>query len=112
MSSAYQILFTIHNVSFTHWYPIVISHSCNPRTQSVLAGLPDLKSLGLNVATTLLILLPFALYFDRASERATIYVGFVVVTFILVLLIPPVGWWRPHPYSDFPSNRGRATRGN
>lgn len=78
----------------------------------MLAGMPDLKSLGLNIATTLLLLLPFALYFDRASDRSSIYVAVVVVTFILAVLIPPVGWWRPHPYSDFPSNRGRASRGN
>lgn len=71
-----------------------------------------MKSLGLNIATTLLFLLPFAMYFDYGSERVTTYVVVVVAVFILVLLIPPMGWWRPHPYSDFSTNRGRATRGN
>ncbi|KAI2491036.1 hypothetical protein MHU86_23542 [Fragilaria crotonensis] len=65
------------------------SKVANPKKDTYGTGMPDLKSLGLNIATTLLLLLPFALYFDRASDRSSIYVAVVVVTFILAVLIPP-----------------------
>ena len=62
----------------------------------------DLKSLALNLASTLLILLPFAMYFYSEYNQASI--GAVVGSLLLSLLVPPVGWRRPHPYSDDPSN--------
>lgn len=72
----------------------------------ILAGLPDFKSIVLNLASFFLFILPFGAYFD--TERLPIYGGAVVGMFAIALLAPPIGWWRPHPYSDFPHNRGTA----
>lgn len=53
-----------------------------------------------------LFLLPFGAYFD--ADRLSIYTGIVFITFIVALMVPPVGWMRPHPYSDFEGNRGSS----
>jgi hypothetical protein len=65
----------------------------------------DVKSLGLNFATTLLFLLPFALYFDDGGGRGKLYAGLVVAFLALAVILPPFGWMRPHPYSDLPGNK-------
>jgi len=57
----------------------------------------------MNIATILLFLLPFALYFGD-QEKLVLYVGLVVASLLLSLIMPPIGWMRPHPYSDVPGN--------
>ena len=62
----------------------------------------DIKSLAINLATTLLFLLPFALYYSPENKSKS---GIAVVgSFLLAYVLPPVGWRRPHPYSDDPRN--------
>ena len=63
----------------------------------------DIKSLALNLATSLLFFLPFALYFGE-EEKYQLYCAVVVGGLVLSLLVPPVGWMRPHPYTDMPGN--------
>ena len=61
----------------------------------------------INLATALLFFLPFALYHDikeQQSENVTLYCGVVVGGLLLSLIVPPVGWMRPHPYTDMPGN--------
>lgn len=62
----------------------------------------DMKSLVLNLFSTLLFLLPFLAYFH--SEQLQTGVIVVAASLVLALLVPPIGWRRPHPYSDDPSN--------
>jgi hypothetical protein len=62
----------------------------------------DVKSLALNLASILFFLLPFALYLYPELWQQE--VGGVALVMILALLVPPMGWMRPHPYSDMPSN--------
>lgn len=62
-----------------------------------------MKSLAINLASLLLFLLPFAAYFDQ--EHWQVYCGVVVASMLLALVVPPMGWMRPHPYSDIPSNK-------
>ena len=67
----------------------------------------DIKSLVINLATALLFFLPFALYYDvkeQQSENVTLYCGIVVGGLLLSLIVPPVGWMRPHPYTDIVGN--------
>ncbi|KAL7433938.1 hypothetical protein ACHAXM_003856 [Skeletonema potamos] len=67
----------------------------------------DIKSLMINLATSLLFFLPFALYYDiqnQQSEHVTLYIGIVVGGLLLSLLVPPMGWMRPHPYTDVMGN--------
>jgi len=67
----------------------------------------DPKSLALNLATLLLFLLPFALYHDYAkndSQNVQMYMMVVVGSLVFSLVVPPVGWMRPHPYTDMPGN--------
>mmetsp|Transcript_18777 Transcript_18777/g.33978 ORF Transcript_18777/g.33978 Transcript_18777/m.33978 type:complete len:84 (+) Transcript_18777:179-430(+) len=71
----------------------------------------DIKSLVINLATILLFLLPFALYFGEA-EKAKVYVGVVVAGFLVCLVVPPIGWMRPHPYTDLPGNEPLLFRKN
>mmetsp|Transcript_37736 Transcript_37736/g.69709 ORF Transcript_37736/g.69709 Transcript_37736/m.69709 type:complete len:81 (+) Transcript_37736:174-416(+) len=63
----------------------------------------DLKSLALNLATILFFFLPIVCYLDRPN--AWNYVGISGAAIVLSILVPPVGWLRPHPYSDFPNNK-------
>lgn len=81
--------------SFMHSFIVTIS--------IYTAEFPDVKSIFLNIASTVLILLPFAAYLDQ--ERIVMWVGIVAGVFAITLLIPPLGWYRPHPYSDMESNR-------
>jgi len=71
----------------------------------------DIKSLVINFATTLLFLLPFALYFGE-EEKGKLYIGVVVGFFLLALITPPFGWMRPHPYTDMPGNEPLQFRKN
>ncbi|KAG7367511.1 hypothetical protein IV203_030182 [Nitzschia inconspicua] len=63
----------------------------------------DLKSLVLNIASCALFLLPLTMFFYPQFMK--LEVGAVVLFMILALLVPPMGWMRPHPYSDMPGNR-------
>jgi hypothetical protein len=65
------------------------------------AGL-DIKSLVLNLASTLLFVLPFIVY--SYSEHTETAVAVVAGSMMVSLLVPPIGWRRPHPYSDDPKN--------
>eukprot|EP00980_Cylindrotheca_fusiformis_P007579 scaffold1580_cov116-Cylindrotheca_fusiformis.AAC.14 len=62
----------------------------------------DVKSLALNLASVLLILVPFVAYFF--SEILQTWAAVVAASFVVAVLLPPFGWRRPHPYSDDPSN--------
>lgn len=69
----------------------------------VLAAGHDIKSLGINVASLCLFFLPIACYLFRdLCKEFCIVTG---VSFVVAYLLPPVGWKRPHPYSDEPNNR-------
>lgn len=71
----------------------------------------DIKSLAINLATTILFFLPFALYFGD-SEQAKLYVAVLVGSMFLALIAPPFGWMRPHPYTDIPGNEPLQFRKN
>mmetsp|Transcript_12673 Transcript_12673/g.28087 ORF Transcript_12673/g.28087 Transcript_12673/m.28087 type:complete len:80 (-) Transcript_12673:280-519(-) len=62
----------------------------------------DPKSIAINLATIFLFLLPFLAYFDR--DNSMNYVKGVGGAFLVALLVPPIGWMRPHPYTDTPGN--------
>lgn len=63
----------------------------------------DIKSLLLNLASLILFLLPFAIYLDRENTKNfCMAVGGV---WLLTALVPPIGLYRPHPYTDWPSNK-------
>lgn len=66
------------------------------------AGL-DLKSLAINFASCILFVLPLAMYLYPEYMKEEI--GAVAGAMFLSLLVPPMGWKRPHPYSDMPDNR-------
>ncbi|GFH51131.1 hypothetical protein CTEN210_07607 [Chaetoceros tenuissimus] len=63
----------------------------------------DIKSLLLNLATTLLFILPVVIYFDQ--ENAKQYMMIVAGALVVAFLTPPFGPYRPHPYSDWPGNK-------
>jgi hypothetical protein len=67
----------------------------------------DVKSVTINMASTLLLVLPFACYARR--EQCWLYIGVVAISFLIAFLLPPVGWKRPHPYSDMPENRPKLS---
>jgi hypothetical protein len=67
----------------------------------MISGL-DPKSIVINIATTFLFLLPFLSYFDRGNSMN--YVKGVAASFAVAFIVPPVGWMRPHPYTDKPGN--------
>lgn len=62
----------------------------------------DMKSLALNFFSTVLFILPFVAYFYTERLQEAIIV--VAASLVIALLVPPIGWRRPHPYSDDPNN--------
>jgi len=60
-----------------------------------------LKSYALNLASMMVFAWPFVAYFSYETPYAPI----LAVVTVAVLLTPPAGWKRPHPYSDQPNNR-------
>jgi len=60
----------------------------------------DIKSLLINVAMTVFFILPFGAYYYREYTNEQIY--FVLLTFFLAYVAPPLGCLRPHPYTDHP----------
>lgn len=73
-----------------------------PQTNPLTAGL-DLKSLAINFASIVLFILPVAMYLYPEYMKEEI--GGVAAAMVLSLLVPPMGWKRPHPYSDMPDNK-------
>jgi hypothetical protein len=70
----------------------------------------DIKSVLLNIASTLLFLLPFVAYFaSEYVQEAMLAVG---GSFGIAFLAPPWGWKRPHPYSDNPKNVTYPSKAN
>jgi hypothetical protein len=80
----------------------MFAHGISHRLSPSFVGGHDMKSLALNLATTLLFFLPIVAYFY--SEHAQTATLVVVGSLMLSLLVPPIGWRRPHPYSDDPTN--------
>ena len=72
------------------------------QTTNTTAG-HDIKSLALNLAMSILFVLPFAIYYypDYLQEE----IGVMVGGFVLAFLAPPYGVLRPHPYSDQEKNK-------
>ena len=64
----------------------------------------DVKSLLLNLWSITVFLMPFALFFLQDNDHRLIYTGVTVTSTLLALGYPPMGWKRPHPYSDQPEN--------
>ena len=64
----------------------------------------DIKSLTLNLATTFLFFLPIALYIVTTNEQRLYCCGGVVAMLLLAIVVPPMGWMRPHSYTDLPGN--------
>mmetsp|Transcript_11035 Transcript_11035/g.13294 ORF Transcript_11035/g.13294 Transcript_11035/m.13294 type:complete len:82 (-) Transcript_11035:598-843(-) len=62
----------------------------------------DLKSIAINIASILFIILPIVAYLYQENARQLC--GGVLAAFAIAFLLPPVGWKRPHPYSDMPNN--------
>jgi len=71
----------------------------------------DIKSLALNLATFLLFMLPFAIYYGEEGKEK-LYCGVVAGGLALSIIIPPFGWMRPHPYTDMPGNEPLTFRKN
>jgi hypothetical protein len=88
---------------------LIIVDAALPCLLSSSAG-HDVKSLAINLATTLLFFLPFAIWFY--PEQNQLSVGVVVGSFMVCLLLPPIGWRRPHPLSDDPNNRPYPRKDN
>lgn len=62
----------------------------------------DIKSLAINLASIILMFLPFAIYYD--PDNTMNFCLSLGVSFLFAYVMPPVGWKRPHPYSDDPLN--------
>lgn len=87
-------------VSLTH---SLVSFSLSPSFPAA----HDLKSIVLNILSLVLFLFPIGCYFyaDQIQTMA-LTVG---VCLLIAFVTPPVGFLRPHPYSDMPSNRSKKT---
>ena len=62
-----------------------------------------MKSIALNISMFLAFLFPIGCYFYPQN----IYIMLMIVALWLLaaFVTPPMGFLRPHPYSDMPSNR-------
>jgi hypothetical protein len=90
------------STSCTTRLPVCFQHCAYRLTYSLSLG-TDIKSLLINLASILLLILPVVAYLDR--ENAVKYAAGVGGSFLVAFIAPPLGWKRPHPYSDNPANR-------
>lgn len=63
----------------------------------------DIKSLTLNLATLMFFIIPFVIYLNP-PETTRKYLFAVAGILSIVFLIPPLGFYRPHPYTDWDGN--------
>ena len=82
--------------------PFLTTSLLVPTSISLIYQGLDPKSIMINLATIFLFLLPFLAYFDR--ENGMKYCQYVAGSMVLAFLVPPIGWMRPHPYTDKPGN--------
>jgi len=63
----------------------------------------SMKAVAINVWSTVTFLLPVILLFkpDLLQQMAVAWVAIGVAA----IFVPPFGWLKPHPWSDFPHNR-------
>lgn len=70
-------------------------------TYRITAG-TDLKSVLLNISSILFFVFPFFWYARPALGYHGI--GACIGFYFIAYMMPPIGWRRPHPYSDDPTN--------
>lgn len=70
----------------------------------------DFKSILINLASAFLFVMPIIIYFNQ--DRWQKIIGAVAGAFLLAFVAPPLGWKRPHPYSDNPANRPYPRKGD
>mmetsp|Transcript_19742 Transcript_19742/g.24358 ORF Transcript_19742/g.24358 Transcript_19742/m.24358 type:complete len:80 (-) Transcript_19742:329-568(-) len=63
----------------------------------------DIKSILINIATAICFILPIAIYLNRESMQT--YFMVAGGSLFLAMLAPPIGLYRPHPYSDWERNK-------
>jgi hypothetical protein len=68
----------------------------------------DLKSLALNLASFIIFFFPIGCYFYTEYIRHMLAV--IGVWSMIAYLTPPIGFLRPHPYSDSSTNRPMGSR--
>lgn len=61
----------------------------------------------INLAIILVFILPIAIYVDK--ENTQNYIKAVDGALVVVFLAPPIGPYRPHPYSDWEGNKPIST---
>mmetsp|Transcript_4723 Transcript_4723/g.12020 ORF Transcript_4723/g.12020 Transcript_4723/m.12020 type:complete len:90 (+) Transcript_4723:739-1008(+) len=84
-------------------YPHCINPTLKHTHARTLTAGHDAKSLALNLFYIVLFLLPIGMY--CYPEYIQKQIGVVLVACLVSFVVPPVGWKRPHPYSDMPANR-------
>ena len=69
----------------------------------IIIGGTDIKSIFLNIASIFIFLIPFIIYY--MYEYMYHYFGITMIIYFISYILSPIGWKRPHPYSDMTSNR-------
>ena len=76
-------------------------------------GGTDIKSVLLNISSIVFFIFPFLAFavakYDgfSISDKNNMYgatIATTIVIYVLAYIAPPIGWRRPHPYSDDPTN--------
>lgn len=63
-----------------------------------------------NITCIFVFILPLVAYWANSYLS---YVGIAsIVSYGIAYILPPIGWKRPHPYSDMPENRTRGRKVN
>lgn len=94
------------NTVLTRDNSVVLPHlqQTNGQSTEQLAA-HNLKSILLNVLSCLVFAWPFVAYLAPNLK----YWPWVAGGAFVALSMPPMGWKRPHPYSDMPDNRPTGT---
>jgi hypothetical protein len=101
-------------VDFHNRYFATISQYISFTSVLTHAAGTDIKSVLLNVSSISFFILPVIIYYLSKQQEADLpfsvtvgYSGTVAVAILLyavAYITPPMGWRRPHPYSDDPTN--------
>lgn len=79
-----------------------------------LSGGHDIKSIAILMASIVLLISPIVTYWSYTNQASSglddglpryyYTLGAPVILLLVAYMVPPIGWRRPHPYSDDPTN--------
>jgi hypothetical protein len=98
---------------YTNIIWLIFALHIGKQTTILPLGGTDIKSVLLNISSIVFFIFPFFAFFVSQyngfsiNDKNNIYGASIAITmalYVIAYIAPPIGWRRPHPYSDDPTN--------